>query len=226
MTGTIVNVLAVVAGSLIGLLIRSRLPERFVKIVFQAIGLFTLFLGVWMALRTQEFLILIGSLVLGAIVGELIDIDRYFNRFGEWLKRTTRIRSGRFSEGMVTAFLLYCMGSMTILGAIEEGLNNDPHLLLVKSLMDGISSIALASALGIGVMFSAIPLLLYQGGLTLFASSIGTFFSEVIVNELTATGGILLIGLGINILEIKVIKILNMLPALVIVVVLAYLFVG
>ncbi|MBU2650240.1 MAG: DUF554 domain-containing protein [Bacteroidetes bacterium] len=226
MTGTIINVLAVVAGSLIGMLIRSRLPERFVKIVFQAIGLFTLFLGVWMALKTQEFLILIGSLVLGAVVGELIDIDRYFNRFSEWMKRKTRIRSGRFSEGMVTAFLLYCMGSMTILGAIEEGINNDPHLLLVKSLMDGISSIALASALGIGVMFSAIPLLMYQGGLTLFASSIGTFFSEVIVNELTATGGILLIGLGINILEIKVIKILNMLPALVIVVILAYLFLG
>lgn len=226
MTGTLVNVAAVIVGSLIGVMVRSRLPQRYVQIVFQVIGLFTFFLGIWMALKTEHFLLLVGSLVSGAVIGEAINIDKYFKRFSEWIKQKTRISSGRFSEGMVTAFLLYCMGSMTILGAIEEGINNNPDLLLVKSLMDGISSIALASALGIGVMFSAVPLFLYQGGLTLFAGSIGTFFTDVIINELTATGGILLIGLAINILEIKTLKILNMLPALVVVVVLAYIFGG
>ena len=224
MIGTIVNILAIIAGGIIGLLVRSKLPDRFIKIVFQVMGLFTIFLGIWMALKSENFLLLIGSLVLGAIVGEWIDIDKYLNRFSEWLKGRTKIKEGKFSEGLITAFLLYCMGSMTILGAIEEGINDDPNLLLIKSLMDGISSIALASALGIGVIFSVIPMLFYQGGITLFASSASVFFTDPIVNELSATGGILLIGLGINILEIKQIKVINMVPALVFAVILALLF--
>ena len=133
------------------------------------------------------------------------------------------MKNDKFTDGMITAFLLYCMGAMTILGAIEEGVEGSYDILLMKSLMDGVSSIALASGLGIGVMFSSIPLLVYQGGLTLFSSIIGEHFTEVIINDLSATGGILLIGLGINILEIKHLKILNMIPALVIVVILSYL---
>jgi len=172
MIGTIVNILAIIVGGIIGLIIRSKLPDRFIKIVFQAMGLFTKFLGIWMALKSSNFLLLVGSLVLGAVVGELIDIDKYLNRFSEWLKKRTRIKEGKFSEGLITAFLLYCMGSMTILGAIEEGVNDDPNLLLIKSLMDGVSSIALVSALGIGVIFSVIPMLFYQGGLTLFSNNV------------------------------------------------------
>lgn len=224
MTGTIVNVIAVVAGSIIGLILHDRLPRKLVEIIFQVIGLFTLFLGVSMALKTDHILIIIISLVSGSLIGELIGIEKYVNNFSEYLKRKMKISGGKFSEGLTTAFLLYCMGSLTILGAIEEGLNNDPSLLLVKSLMDGVSSIALASALGVGVAFSVIPLLLYQGGLTLFAAGIGEFFTSVIVDELSAVGGILLLGLGINILEIKKLRILNMIPALLIVVVLIYLF--
>ncbi len=224
MLGTIVNILAVIAGGTIGLLIRSKLPDRFIRIVFQVMGLFTIFLGIWMALKSENFLLLVGSLILGAVIGEWIDIDKYMNRLSDWLKGRTRIKEGKFSEGLVTAFLLYCMGSMTILGAIEEGVNNDPNLLLIKSLMDGVSSIALASALGIGVIFSVIPMLFYQGGLTLFAGSVSAYLTDPIVNELSATGGILLIGLGINILEIKQIKVINMIPALVIVVLLNFLF--
>ena len=124
---------------------------------------------------------------------------------------------------MLTAFLLYCMGSMTILGALEEGIKNDSTLLITKSVMDGFSSIALASAFGIGVAFSIIPMLLFQGGLTLLAVAFGDFFSQTMINELSATGGILLIGLGINILEIKHIKIFNLLPALVFVVLFTWL---
>ena len=134
-----------------------------------------------------------------------------------------KFKNEKFTEGLLTAFLLYCMGSLTILGAIEEGMGGSPKLLLIKSMMDGVSSIALASGLGIGVVFSAIPLLIYQGGITLLAMGFGEFFPPVFVTELSAVGGILLIGLGISILEIKKIKVMNMLPALVMIIVLLWL---
>lgn len=221
--GTLINVAAVILGSLVGLLINQKLPKKIIIIIFQVMGLFTLVLGISMSLKTEHYLVVIGSLVCGAVIGEWIDLDRHMSRVSEKLKKLMRIKNDKFSDGMITAFLLYCMGAMTILGAIEEGVEGTYDILLMKSLMDGISSIALASGLGIGVMFSIIPLLVYQGGLTLFSAFIGEHFTEVIINDLSATGGILLIGLGINILEIKQLKILNMIPALVIVVILSYL---
>jgi hypothetical protein len=222
--GTLVNVGAVVLGSAIGLLFRARLPKRLTAVAFQGIGLFTLFIGFTMASKTANLVVLIFSIVLGAISGELLDIDRHLNRFGDWLK--TRLKSGneRFTEGMVTAFLLFCMGSMTVLGAIEEGLGNRPNLLIAKSVLDGFASAALAAAMGVGVLFSVIPLLVYQGGLTLLASAAQSVMSQVVVNEVTAAGGLILIGLGITILEIKRLKVLNLLPALVFAGVLAAVF--
>jgi len=211
-------------GSSIGLLIHSRLPRRITTIVFQGIGLFTLFLGITMAMKTGNFLVMIFSIVLGGIAGELLDVDGRMTRMSDYLKKRIRLKSERFSEGLVTAFLIFCMGSMSILGPIEEGLGKPPNILLAKSLLDAFSSMALAASLGVGVLFSVIPLVLYQGGITLAASYVQSFFTNVLINELTAVGGILLIGLGINILEIKNLKILNMLPSLVIVVILAYFF--
>ncbi len=222
MLGTIVNVAAVIAGTLIGVIIQSKLPKKILEIIFQVMGLFTLLLGMMMALKMQHFIIGIGSLVLGSIIGEMIGLENYMNRFSNWVKGKVKLKNEKFSDGLITAFLLYCMGSLTILGAIEEGINGNTDLLMMKSLMDGVSSVALASALGIGVGFSAIPLLIYQGGLTLLAGSVGSFFTDIIINELSAVGGILLIGLGINILEIKKLRILNMIPALLIVVILVY----
>ena len=224
MTGTFVNVGAVIAGSLIGLMINRRLNPRFTNTVFQAIGLFTVFLVISMALKTDNILLIIFSLVLGAITGELLRIDKGIERFSDFLKRKLNSRSDRFSEGLITSFLLFCMGSMTILGAIEEGLGDEPNLLLAKSLMDGFSSIALASAMGIGVLFSVVPLLIYQGGITLFAEYFQEHATDLFVNELTAVGGILLLGLGISILDIKKINIVNMLPALIYILVLVYFF--
>lgn len=224
--GTLVNIGAVIIGSLIGLLVHNRMPKRITQLVFQAIGLFTLFLGFFMAGKTEHFLIMIFSLVIGAIIGELIDLDKQINRFSLWLKRKIGSKNSKFSDGFLTSFLLFCMGSMTILGAIEEGMGGNPDLLLAKSVLDGFSSIALAAAMGIGVLFSIIPLLLYQGGLTLFASFLQDYLSTPIINELSAVGGILLIGLGLNILEIKKIKVLNLTPALLVAVVLAYFFVN
>ena len=224
MEGTIINAAAVIIGSSIGLLIHSKLPKKIISISFQGIGLFTLFLGVTMASKTNDYLIMIFSIVIGSIIGELLAIDKGINKFSNWLKSKVKSNNAKFSEGFVTSFLLFCMGSMTILGAIEEGLGNEPNLLLAKSLLDGFSSVALAASMGIGVLFSAIPLLLFQGGLTLFAGALEGFLTEAMINELTAVGGLLLIGLGINILEIKTLKITNMLPALIIAVVLSYVF--
>jgi uncharacterized membrane protein YqgA involved in biofilm formation len=222
--GTLINVGAVVLGSAVGLLFRARLPKRLSGIAFQGIGLFTLFVGVTMATKTQNLVVLVFSIVLGGIAGELLDIERHLNRFGDWLK--TKLRSGgeRFTEGMVTAFLLFCMGSMTVLGAIEEGLGGRPNLLIAKSVLDGFASAALAAAMGVGVLFSVIPLLVYQGGLTLLASAGRSVMSPAVVNEVSDAGGLILLGLGINILEIRQLKVLNLLPALVFAGVLAGIF--
>lgn len=220
MLGTIVNVLAVIAGSLIGLTLNRKLPEHFVHIFFQVVGLFTIFLGLMMALETTHVLHMIMSLIIGSLAGEMFRLDNLMEMLANFLKSKFKIGNEKFAEGLLTAFLLFCMGSLTILGAIQEGMGGSAKLLLIKSLMDGVSSIALASGLGIGVLFSAIPLLIYQGGITLLASGFGEFFPEIIITEMSAVGGILLLGLGINILEIKKINVMNMLPSLVIIVIL------
>jgi len=224
MIGTFINAGAIILGSAIGLFFRSSIPQKYIKIVFQGIGLFTLFVGVAMALKTNNYLILVFSIVLGAVLGTLVLLDEQLNGFSDWLKTKIKTDNNKFSEGLVSAFLLYCMGSMTILGAFEEGLGNTPNLLLAKSLMDGVSSIALSAGLGVGVIFSVIPLIIYQGGLTLFARVLNDKLSEPIINELSAVGGLMLIGMGLNILEISKIKVINMLPALLVVVALAFLF--
>ena len=224
MLGTLLNASTVIIGSLIGLIIRSKLPKRITKTAFQGVGLFTIILGLMMAIKTTNLLIMIFSIVIGSIIGELIDIDKWINNFGEWLKNKFKTKNQKFSEGLVTAFLLYCMGSMTILGAIEEGLGGVPNLLVAKSILDGFSSIVLAATLGFGVIFSSIPLLIYQGGLTLLASNIQNSLTDIIVNEITAVGGIILLGLGISLLEIKKIKVINMIPSMIIAGILTYLF--
>lgn len=223
-TGTLVNAAAVVAGSLIGLAFHAKIPKKFTATIFQAIGLFTLVLGVMMALKSNAYLHIIFSLVLGAFVGELLNIEKKIHQFSNALKQKFKSSHQHFSEGFVTSFLLFCLGSMTILGAIEEGLGNPPNLLLAKSMLDGFSSIALAATLGVGVLFSVIPLLIYQGLLTFFAEQLSDVLQSEVINNLTAVGGILLVGLGINLLEIKNIKVTNMLPSLLVIIILSYFF--
>ena len=231
MTGTWINAGAIIAGSLIGMLIRSRLPKKFVTIAFQGIGLFTMALGVSMWLKSDHYLLAIVSIVMGGIIGQWMDIDNLLQRLSNFLhhksskSKVLEVPGGsRFTEGIITAFMLYCVGSMSILGPIEDGLGQTPTILYTKSLMDGISSIALASTFGSSIAFSAIPLLVYQGSITLFASFFAKYMNEGVIADLTSVGGILLIGLGISILEIKKIKVTNLLPALVVVVVLGWLF--
>ncbi len=224
MQGTLINVTGVIIGSIIGLTIHSRLPQRIITTTFQGIGLFTIVLGVTMAVKTTNFLLMIVSIVTGSIVGELINIEAALNKLSEKIRKKTQFANDKFSEGFITSSLMFCIGSMAILGALEEGLGGTPHLLMAKSVLDGFCSLVLAASLGVGVIFSAVPLLIYQGGLTLFASSLQGSLTESIINELTSVGGLLLIGLGIDILEIKKLKIMNMLPSLAVVVVLAWLF--
>lgn len=222
MLGTIINVVTIIVGSSIGLLLRSKLSPRITEIAFQGIGIFTIFLGIVMAMKSDAYLVIVLSLISGSLIGESLKIEVWMDNLGKKLKARLKSKNDKFSEGLVTAFLLFCMGSMTILGAIEEGLGSKPNLLLTKSIMDGFSSIALSSALGIGVLFSVIPLLIYQGGLTLLTEFFGNYFNDIFINNVSSVGGLLLIGMGIRILEIKKIRVLNMLPALPIVLIMTF----
>ena len=216
MIGTIINAGAVVAGSSLGLLLKKGLPEKYTTIYFQAVGLFTLVLGIQMSLKISEPLLVVFSLIAGGLTGELCKLEERMNRFGDYLKNKFKRGNERFTEGLVTAFLLFCMGSMSILGPVEEGLTgNMSELLKAKSLMDGFSAMLLASALGIGVLFSTVPLLLYQGGITLLVVLIGKNIPDQYINEITVIGGILLIGLALDILNVKKLHILNLLPSLI-----------
>jgi len=224
MIGTIVNTIAVIIGSSIGLTINKKLPKKYIKIVFNALGIFTLYLGIKMSLEGKEMLLMIFSLILGALTGEWFKLEEKVNNLSNKLKNKFKFNNKHFSQGLITAFMMFCMGSMTILGALEEGFGNPPNLLLTKSVMDGFSSIALSSALGPGVIFSSIPLFIYQAGLTVLASQIQNILTQEIISEITAIGGIILIALGINILEIKKIKVFNLTPALIYIVVLMIIF--
>lgn len=222
--GTLINVATVLVGSALGLFARAKLPERYVRTIFQAIGLFTLVLGISMALKTQQLLIPVFSLLLGGLVGTWLDIDAAVGRLAGWAKRKTHLKSERFTEGLTTAFLLFCMGSMTIVGAFEEGTAGKSDLLITKSVMDGFSALALSSALGVGVAFSVLPLFLFQGGLTLLAAWLGGLLPTTAIDELSAAGGLLLVALAFSILDIQKIKVVNFIPALVFAVVLSLIF--
>ena len=223
-SGSILNAAAIVAGSLAGLALHARLSARYTSITFQGLGLLTLFLGVHMAQKTQSFLVMAFSIVAGALLGEFIDLDGVLNKTGEWIKKKIRSKNEKFTEAFVAASLLYCVGSMAILGAIEEGLGGFPRLFATKSLMDGMASAAMAASMGPGVLFSAFPVLFYQGGMTLMAGAVQSVMTGPVVDEVSAVGGLLLLGIGINILEIKKIKVVNMLPALLFAGILAALF--
>ena len=226
MKGTIVNVVAIFLGCSAGFILKSKFPEKIEKIIMQALGLASLLIGMQMAIKADNILLVIFSLVIGGVIGEIIDIEAGLERFGERIKRKFKSNntSERFVEGFLTASLLYCVGSMAIMGAIKEGLSGDPDILYAKSLLDGVTSIAFTAAMGIGVLFSAIPVFLYQGGITLLARTIKDFLSPEIINEMTAVGGILIWGIGFRLLGIKKIKVGNLLPAILVAAFLAAIF--
>jgi hypothetical protein len=222
MIGTIINSIAIIFGCIIGLILKGHFPKRFSNILFQGIGLVTLLLGIQMAIQAKDILLVILSLVLGGFLGEVIDIEKRLENVGEKIKSLFKQQVGKekFTEGFITASLLYCVGSMAVMGAIEEGINGNPNILLAKSALDGISSIIFTASLGIGVLFSTIPVFLYQGTITKIAFLVKHWITADIINEMTAVGGILIIGLSLGILEIKKVKIANILPSLLIIILL------
>jgi len=219
MIGTIVNSLAIVMGCIIGLILKDRFPKRISVILFQGIGLTTLMIGIQMAIQATEVLLIILSMVIGGMIGEIIDIEKRLDQLGNRIKKLFHKQEGkeRFTEGFIAASLLYCVGSMAVMGAIEEGINGNPDILLAKSALDGISSIIFTASLGIGVLFSAIPVFLYQGTITHIAHLVKNWITSDMINEMTAVGGLLIIGLALGILEIKKIKVANLLPSLLII---------
>ncbi|MBZ4652962.1 MAG: hypothetical protein JG781_300 [Peptococcaceae bacterium] len=220
MTGTIVNAAAIIAGAVVGLFLRTGIQERYKDIIMQGLGLSVLLIGMKMAFKTNNELLVILSLVIGAIIGEWLDIDRFLEALGQRLQAMIGSREGEFVRGFVSASLIYCVGAMAIMGPIESGLTGQHKVLYVKSALDGISAIIFSSTMGLGVVFSALPVFVYQGSITLLAGAVKALLTEAIIAELTATGGILIVAIGLNVLGIKQIKVANLLPAVLVVVIL------
>ncbi|SHH15150.1 hypothetical protein SAMN02745199_0024 [Thermosipho atlanticus DSM 15807] len=204
----VINAIAVVIGSTIGILLKRGLPERIKKILFYAVGLSTVGLGITMILKVNNFLIVLGSMALGGIIGEIIDIENFLRKVGN------SIKEGDFSTGFVASSLLFLVGPMTIVGSITAGLTGDGSIIYMKSLLDGISSVVLASVYGLGVMLSSLSVLIIQGVIVFSSSKLSFLTQEVYLNDLIAVGGLMVLGIGLKILEIKDTKIGNFLPAL------------
>jgi uncharacterized membrane protein YqgA involved in biofilm formation len=219
--GTAANVAAIILGTLLGLLLRRRLPQRITTISTQGLGLVTALIGAQMMITTQNALIVLVSIVAGGVVGELIRIEDRLDAFGARIERRFSRQPGTFAKAFVTSSLLYCIGPIAILGALQDGLRGDYSILLTKSGLDGVASVAFASTLGIGVLFSALPVLAYQGGISIAASLLQPYLTTPIVNEMTATGGLLILGIALNIIGVTKIRIGNMLPAILVAAILA-----
>ena len=222
MIGTILNVAAILIGGSLGLLVGARLPERLRQTVIYGLGLFTGAIGVQMFLKTGNSIIVLASLLVGGVLGEWWRIEDGLRNLGALLEKRFAGGSGmdqgsRFIHGFLTASLVFCIGPMAILGSIQDGLSGDYSLLAIKSVLDGFAALAFSSLLGVGVLFSALAILVYQGGLTLLAAQVQSISTPAMMNEMTAAGGVLLIGLAVSsLLELKPIRVGNCLPALVI----------
>jgi uncharacterized protein len=219
MIGTLLNATTVFIGGALGVLLGHRFPTRMQETVFASLGLFTLVIGISSALMTGNPLIVLGSLLVGALIGEAIDLDARLEQFGVWLQkklggRGSDGRSSRFVEGFVTASLVFCVGPLTIQGAIEDGLLGDYTKLAIKSMLDGFAALAFAATLGPGVLASILVILGFQGGLALLASLGADFFTAPMIVEMTATGGVVLLAIAFRLLNLKQIRAANLLPAL------------
>lgn len=217
--GTAVNGAAIVAGGVLGVLLGNRIPEQVKQLVLQGIALAVLLIGIKMALEAQNVLVVVFSLVIGGIVGEMLGIDAWLRRVGDWLELRVAQGGSGFAKAFVSATLLYGVGSMAVMGALESGLMGQHQILYVKAILDGITSVALAATMGLGVCFSAVPIVLYQGAIVLAAGSLQPFLGPSVVSELSGVGGLLILAIGLNMLELKEIKVANFLPAFVVVLV-------
>ncbi len=218
MPATIINCALILLGSFFGLLLKNKISRRFTDTITQGLGLCVLGIGITSAIATENTLCVIVCMVLGTLLGEALKIEDRLDTLGDLLKAKFAKEgdSGNFTQGFVTASLLFCIGAMAVVGSIDAGIRGDYSIIISKGVIDGVSAISFAAAMGMGVAFAAVPVLLYQGGLTLLAGVVGGFLSTAVITEMGATGGAIIIGLGINMLELgsRRIKVGNMLPAI------------
>ena len=225
MIGVIVNTITVIIGSIIGLIFKKGIPKIFTESIMIGIGLCTVYIGISGTLKGKNTLILIISVVIGSIIGTWMDIDKRITTLGEWIGKRFKSSSDSsvsVAEGFVTGSLLFCIGAMTIVGSLNAGLNGDNTMLFTKSVLDLISSALLSVSLGIGVLFSAIFVLLFQGGIVLLSQFLQPILTDSAVGEITCAGSLLIIALGLNIIGVTKIKIANYLPAIIVVPILCW----
>ena len=216
--GTLLNVLLVILGGTIGIFTKKIISLHLQKKIFIVLGLFTIIIGVSMCFNFQNYVIVIISLILGSKFGNYFNLDLVIKNLTKNLKEKLKINSNNFTEGFLTSFLLFCVGSMTIVGSIEEGLGNPPTILYTKSVMDGVSSVLLSSIFGVGVIFSVFPMIIFQGSITLLTFYFRDFIPNQLINDIESVGGILIIAMGLNILGFKRVNAINLLPSLIFVV--------
>ncbi|WP_342471539.1 DUF554 domain-containing protein [Metasolibacillus sp. FSL H7-0170] len=216
--GSLINAALIIAGAFIGRLFRN-IPDKMKETVMSIIGLAVAVLGISMGFESGNFIIVIVSLVVGTMIGEWLDLDKWFNRLGKWVESLFgKNSSGSIAEGFVTATLIFVIGSMAILGALDSGLRNDHNILITKGIIDGFTSIILASTLGIGVLLSAIPVFIYQGLIAICSGAISKYIPQealdLFIQEMTATGGIMILAIGLNITGLTKIRVANLLPSI------------
>jgi uncharacterized protein len=214
MLGTFVNTLAIVVGSLIGLSASRFIPTKITNTLIHGAALAVMLIGLKMAWKDNNFIILLCSLVFGGVIGELIRIENRINGLGKWLEERFSRSGGSISKGFVTTTLLYCVGSMAVVGSLESGLTGNHDTLFAKSVLDGLGSIIFSASLGIGVLFSAASVFLYQGCITIGASFLKQFLTDPVISQMSAVGGLLLVAMAFNMLGIVKIKVANLLPAI------------
>lgn len=226
--GSLVNSLCIIVGSLIGLFF-TNIPERFKQVIIHGVGLVVIFIGLEMVFYTQSIIVLLLSVISGAVIGECMHLEKFLNKFGNYLGEKTSLKNNsNISQAFVTSTLFFVIGAMSILGALDSGLRGDHSILITKGIMDSFIAIIFTTTLGFGVILCVIPLLLFQGSIAIFASKVNTWIPESLIDgmilELTAIGGLLILGIGLNLLEVTKIKIANLLPSIITVVIFYYIF--
>jgi uncharacterized membrane protein YqgA involved in biofilm formation len=211
--GTIVNVVTITTGSLIGYFAGRFLSARIRQTIMTALGLAVLLIGLQLALKSEQLMVVIGSLIIGSLIGEMIGIEKRLEDFGKHIQKRFS-GGGKIAEGFVVATLLYCVGAMAIMGALQDGMGERPTILYAKAALDGVAAIALSSTLGIGVLFSIIPLTLYQGGISLATGQMNKLLTTSVMTEMNAVGGLLLVAIACDLLGIKRLPVGNLLPAI------------
>ena len=214
MLGNLVNTAAIIAGSTLGLLLKGGIPESYNRTIMKSVALAVILIGLLNALKTEQLLLVIFSLAIGSLLGEIIKIEDGLEKLGMMLEQRFSGSGDSVAQGFVTSSLLFCVGAMAVVGSLESGLTGSHQTLFAKSVLDGISSIVLASSMGIGVLFSALSVLIYQGIITLGASVLQPFLGTEVIREMSAVGGLLILAIGFNMLDLPKIKVGNMLPAI------------